>query len=65
MLPSLRASPASAVAPPLPSALAESVPASMMFGFPDDEAQPTAIEARASMTIVRTQIGVDFMNFLS
>jgi hypothetical protein len=36
-----------------------------MFGFPDDEAQPIAAEARASMTMVRTQNGVDFMSFLS
>jgi len=37
----------------------------MTFGFPDDDEQPTAIEARASMTMVRNQIGVVFMDFLS
>jgi hypothetical protein len=67
-LPSVRASPASADAPPLPPPVepplpppVESVPESMTFGFPDDEAQPAAVEARASMTSVRTQIGVVFM----
>ncbi len=51
--------------PALPPVPLESVPESRMFGVPADEAQPTASAAKARRAIVRNQIGVVFMNFLS